>query len=248
MKIRITVVISVLFIFVLTPFLHADKLKIFTEEMPPYNYSDENNEATGFATGIVKELLKRSGLGVADGKIKVYPWARAYIILQKEKNVMLFSTTRSEEREKLFKWVGPIASRTIWFWKLKKRKDINVSSLDDAKQYKVGAVREFASAKYMKELGFNLDLCNSEENNFRKLLVHRIDILTALELAAAYQMNKLGKSFSQLERLVKLDDRYDYYLALNINTSDKIINSLQNALEDMKKDGTYEKIKQLYLK
>ena len=248
MKIRTTVAISALFIFVLTPFLHADKLKIFTEEMPPYNYSDENNEATGFSTEIVKELLKRSGLGIADGEIKVYPWARAYMILQKEKNVMLFSTTRSEEREKLFKWVGPIASRTIWFWKLKKRKNIRVSSLDDAKQYKVGAVREFASARYMTELGFNLDLCNSEEQNFRKLIAHRIDILTALELAAAYHMNKQGKSFGQLERLVKLDDRYDYYLVLNLNTSDEIINSLQNALEDMKKDGTYEKIKQLYLK
>lgn len=248
MKIKISVVISAIFIFISTPLLHAVELKIFTEEMPPYNYSDENNEATGFSTGIVKELLKRSRLGVVDGKIKVYPWARAYMILQKEKNVMLFSTTRSEEREKLFKWVGPIASRTIWFWKLKKRKDINVSSLDDAKQFKVGAVREFASARYMTELGFNLDLCNSEEINFRKLLANRIDILTALELAAAYQMNKLGKSFSRLERLVKLDDRYDYYLALNISTPDEIINSLQNALEDMKKDGTYEKIKQLYMK
>jgi polar amino acid transport system substrate-binding protein len=248
MKRRITVIISGLVIFVFTPILHAEKLKIFTEEMPPYNYLGENNEATGFSTGIVKELLKRSGLGVADGKIKVYPWTRAYMILQKEKNVMLFSMTRSEEREKLFKWVGPIASRTIWFWKLKNRKDINVSSFDDAKQYKVGAVREFASARYMKELGFNLELCNSEEKNFRKLLAYRIDILTALELAAAYQMNKQGKSFMQLERLVKLDDRYDYYLALNISTSEEIINSLQNALEDMKNDGTYEKIKQLYLK
>jgi len=248
MRIKITVVISAIFIFVSTPLLHAVELKIFTEEMPPYNYSDENNEATGFSTGIVKELLKRSGLGVADGKIKVYPWARAYMILQKEENVMLFSTTRSEEREKLFKWVGPIASRTIWFWKMKKRKDINVNSLDDAKQFKVGAVREFASAKYMARLGFNLDLCNSEEINFRKLLANRIDILTALELAAAYHMNKQGKSFSQLEKLVKLDDRYDYYLALNISTSDEIINSLQNALEDMKKDGTYEKIRQLYMK
>ena len=107
---------------------------------------------------------------------------------------------------------------------------------------------QFASARYMTELGFNLDLCNSEEQNFRKLIAHRIDILTALELAAAYHMNKQGKSFGQLERLVKLDDRYDYYLVLNLNTSDEIINSLQNALEDMKKDGTYEKIKQLYLK
>ncbi len=216
--------------------------------MPPYNYSGENQQATGFSTAIVKELLNRSGFEISDGKIKVYPWARAYMILQKEKNVMLFSTTRSEEREKLFKWVGPIASRTIWFWKLKNRDDITIGSIDDAKQYKVGAVREFASARYMTKLGFKLFLCNSEENNFEKLIAGRIDILTALELAAAYQMNKQGKSYSQLERLVKLDDRYDYYLAFNINTSDEIINILQNALKDMKKDGTYEKMKQLYLK
>jgi len=247
-RLRITVVISVLFVLVLPSLLHADELKIFTEEMPPYNHSDDNHEATGFSTVIVKELLERSGLGITDGKIKVYPWARAYMILQKEKNVMLFSTTRSKEREKLFKWVGPIASRTIWFWKLRKRKDINVSSLEDAKQYRVGAVREFASARYMTQLGFNLDLCSSEEINFKKLLVNRFDILTALELAAAYQMNKQGKSFSQLEKLVSLDDRYDYYLAFNRNTSDEIIYRLQNTLEDMKKDGTYEKIKELYLK
>ena len=69
-----------------------------------------------------------------------------------------------------------------------------------------------------------------------------------MELAAAYQINKQGKSFSELEKLVSLDDRYDYYLALNKNTSNKIIYRLQSALEDMKKDGTYEKIKQLYLK
>ncbi len=248
MRLRITVVISAFFLLVLPSLLHADELKILTEEMPPYNHSDDNREATGFSTVIVKELLERSGLGITDGKIKVYPWARAYLILQKEKNVMLFSTTRSKEREKMFKWVGPIASRTIWFWKLTKRKDINVNSLEDIKQYRVGAVREFASARYMTQLGFNLDLCSSEEINFKKLLAHRFDILTALELAAAYQMNKQGKSFSQLERLVSLDDRYDYYLAFNISTSDEIINRLQNALEDMKKDGTYRKIKQLYLK
>jgi polar amino acid transport system substrate-binding protein len=99
----------------------------------------------------------------------------------------------------------------------------------------------------MTELGFNLFLCNSEENNFKKLIAGRIDVLTALELAAAYHMNQQGKSFSQLERLVKLDSRYDYYIALNINTPDEIISSLQNALEEMKKDGTYEKIKQQYL-
>lgn len=245
---RKAVLLSILFVFVMISFLYADNLKILTEEMPPYNYSDENNEAAGFSTEIVKELLKRTGLKAANRKISIYPWARSYKMIQEDRNSMLFSMTRSEEREKLFKWVGPIASRTIWLWKLKERKDITIGSLEDAKRYKIGAVLGFASTKYMKELGFSLDLCNSEETNFRKLIVQRFEMLTALELAAAYHMNKQGKSFSQLEKLVKLDDRYDYYLALNINTSDEIVNRLQNALDNMKKDGTYEKIKQVYLK
>jgi len=100
----------------------------------------------------------------------------------------------------------------------------------------------------MTDLGFNLDLCNTEEHNFKKLLLSRIDLLTALELSAAYHMNKQGQSFSQLEQLAKLDGRYDYYLALNIDTSDEIVTTLQNALTHTKTDGTYEKIKQLYLK
>jgi len=249
MKIICSVLMSVLSILILTPCLYAAELEILTEEMPPYNYSDENGEASGFSTEIVRELLKRAGLKAAGGKVRVLPWARAYKMIQEKKNVLLFSMTRSEKREKLFKWVGPIASRTIWFWKLKKRKDIiKVSSLDDAKKYRIGAVRGFASTKYMAELGFNLDLCNSEELNFEKLAVGRFDMLTALELAAAYHMNRQNKSFSHLERVMKLDDRYSYHLALNINISDEIVNRLRKALEDMKNDGTYEKIKHLYLK
>lgn len=229
-------------VFIAVPGLHAAELKILTEQMPPFNYLNENEEAAGFSTEIVLELLKRTGLKATGGKIRVLPWARAYSIIQKENNVMLYSMTRTREREKEFKWVGPIAPRTIWFWKMKERKDIKIGSVEDAKQYRIGAVREFASAKYMTKLGFRLDLCNSEEANFKKLIAGRIDILTALELAAAYQMKKLNKHFNQLERLIRLDDRYRYYLALNINTADDIVNSLQRALEEVKNDGTYEKI------
>jgi len=241
--------LSSLFIFIFfRPFLPASELKILTEEMPPYNYSDMDNNAAGFSTELVKELLNRTGIKITGNKILVYPWARAYKMVQKKKNIMLFSMTRTANREELFKWVGPIASRTIWFWKLKKKKTIQIKSFEDIKNYKVGAVQEFASAKYMARLGFDLDLCTSEEQNFKKLLFNRIDMLTALELSAAYHMNKQGKHFNLLDRLVKLDDRYDYYLALNINTSDKIIVMLQNALVNMRNDGTYQKIKQLYLK
>jgi len=230
------------------PAAYTEELTILTEEMPPYNYTDENNVVTGFSTEIVRELVKRTKLDITNNQITSHPWARAYKMLEKGPNVLLFSMTRSEEREKRFKWVGPIASRTIWFWKLKSRTDINATSLETIKKYRVGAVREFSSTRYMQELGFTLDLTNSEEINFKKFIYGRFDLLTALELAAAYHMNKQDKSFEQLERVFKLDDRYDYYLALNINTSDEIVNTLQNELDAMKRDGSYENIKQLYLK
>jgi len=70
--------------------------------------------------------------------------------------------------------------------------------------------------------------------------------LPALELSAAYHMKKQGKRFSDLERLLKLENKYDYYLALNVGTPDHIIKALQSALDEMKKDGTYDRIKQQY--
>ena len=228
--------------------VHTEELKVFTEEMPPYNYTNDANVVTGFSTEIVQELIKRTKSDIFGKNIRSLPWARAYKMLQQEPNILLFSMTRSEERENLFKWVGPIASRTIWFWKLKSRKDISVKTLDDIKLYRTGAVREFSSTRYMQELNFTLDLTNSEELNFKKLIAGRFDLLTALELAAAYHMKKQGKNFDQLERVIKLDDRYNYYLALNINTSDEIVQKLQSALDEMKTDGSYERIKTLYLK
>lgn len=229
--------------------LQAIELRIFTEEMPPYNYLDEKtNQASGFSVEIVKALMTRSGLTIAEGAIKIYPWARAYKIVQEDKNVMLFTMTRSEPREQMFKWVGPVASRTIWLWKLKERKDIVVTSLSEAKQYKVGGVYEFASTKYLQELGFEVHRVNLIKQNWEKLFKHRIDQVSALELEAAHHMHKLGKSFLQLERLIKIDDRYDYYLALNKKTDDYIVDQLQGALDSMKQDGSYERIKQTYLK
>ncbi len=229
--------------------VHAEEFKIFTEAMPPYNYEDEVTlEAKGFSVEIVKELLKRTKITLTGGKIHVWPWARAYELIQIEKNVMLFSMTKSKARENMFKWVGPIASRTIWLWKLKKRKDIVIKSIEDAKKYTVGGVHEFASTKYLQKLGFDVETVPLIKHNWLKLFEERIDLVSALELEAAFNMNKLGKSFHQLDRVIKIDDRYSYYIAFSKYTDEKIVNQLQKALNTMKTAGTFKNIKKKYLK
>ena len=54
--------------------------------------------------------------------VKLRSWAKSYSVAQKKKNAMVFSTTRTDSREALFKWVGPIATATVGIVALKSKK------------------------------------------------------------------------------------------------------------------------------
>ena len=225
----------------------AEGFRVFTEKMPPYNYSNEQGIAVGFCSEIVREMFNRTDLKITNN-ISLIPWARAYNFLENQDDVMLFSMTRSDVREKKFQWVGPLARRTIWLWKLASRDDIKATNLTDAKKYVVGGVYEFASSKYLQEEGFRVDMVSSIEQNWKKLLLNRIDLVSALELEAAYSMHQLKRTFKELEKVSIVDDRYEYYLAININSDKTNAKKLQSALDQMKADGTYDKIRNKYLR
>lgn len=224
----------------------ADEFRVFTEQMPPYNYSNKDGVPVGFCSEIVREMFNRTDLKIKND-ISLIPWARAYNFLEHQDDVMLYSMTRSAERDKKFQWVGPLSPRTIWLWKLASRDDITASNLTDAKKHMVGGVYEFASSKYLQEQGFRVDMVSSINQNWKKLLRNRIDLVSALELEAAHSMQQLGRTFQDLEKVTILDDRYDYYLAININIDPSNTKKLQAALDQMKMDGTYEKIRNKYL-
>lgn len=135
----------------------AHELQILTEELKPYNYLDESTgNPAGFAVDVVNLLLKQTGIKAANDKIKIYPWARAYKIAQKQKNTLLFTMARTSPRESLFKWVGPIAPRCIWLWKLKEREDIVIRSFEEAKNYSVGGPIGHAATQYIESLHFKV--------------------------------------------------------------------------------------------
>ncbi len=53
----------------------------------------------------------------------MYPWDRGFLFAQNEDNTILFSTTRTQDREKMFKSVGPIFTNAMC---LIVRKDSNI--------------------------------------------------------------------------------------------------------------------------
>ena len=238
--------------FVLCVNAFAISIDVVTEEFPPFNYT-EKNIIVGFSTDVVKETLDRAKI---DYVIRSYPWARAYnkALTDKENNVLIYSIGRSKDREKLFKWVDePVASLDINLFKLKSRTDIKIKTLEDAKNYKMGVVKDDYRTQNLIKKGFvpkkHLDVVSEDRKNIRKLFKKRVDIVPIDGVVAAYLAGKDGLPFSKLEKVIPLKDlSVDLYMAFSIHADDALVEKCLKALKGIKKDGTYDKIKGRYLK
>ncbi|MGF1769795.1 transporter substrate-binding domain-containing protein [Enterovibrio makurazakiensis] len=124
-----------------------------SEILPPFQVITPNGGFQGRAVDMVKAILEEADL--SDATIDVMPWARAYKKAQKEKNVAIFSIAYSEKRAMKFHWIGPLYSlERSSLIGLKSRTDLNVPSLDDAKQFRVCSELDTHSYQYLQSLGF----------------------------------------------------------------------------------------------
>ncbi len=83
----------------------VDDLIYMAEDYAPANYL-ENGKLKGISVQILKLMWEK--MGYPEQQVVVYPWARGYFYIKTKKNHVLFTMSRTKEREKLFKWVGPI--------------------------------------------------------------------------------------------------------------------------------------------
>ncbi len=220
----------------------AETFTIMTEEYPPFNYMD-NGKLTGVSTEIMMELTKRVG---HHSDIKLLPWARAYGLIQKKGGQILYSMTRTEQREEMFKWVGPVANNN-WVFFAKKGSGITVSSLEDAKKVgKIGTYKDDAAETFLKDKGFtNIDSVVDDKQNVPKLMAGRTNLWIVGEMQGVYKAKQAGKA-DQLEKVFDVLET-ELYIAFSKDTSDEVIAKWQTALDAMKADGTYDAMKKKYM-
>ena len=224
----------------------AQEVKIVTEEYPPYNYT-ENGKVTGVSTDVVHAILDKLG---QDSEINVNPWARSYDLALEQPNVMIYSISRTEQREDLFKWVGDIAP--VGFYLISRKGGVGVASLEQAKSYVVGTVRDDVIEQYLIEQGFevgvNIDRTSSHVSNLKKLMAGRIDIIAVSDLTAAYHLRQLGYDPEKIlgEKVLLEPISVPMFMAFNLATPDETVASYQGALDALKEDGTYQQIVNTY--
>ena len=225
----------------------GDRLTVLTEDWPPYSYESEGM-VVGLSTDLVVQTLVRAGL---DYSLSIKPWKRAYKETLSRRSTLLFTTSRTDKREKMFKWVGPLFPRKIVLYRLKKNKHIVVNSFDDLRRYKIGVLRGGSVEEILKAHGFeqgcNFDEASTNKQNILKLFLNRIDLIPGSEVTMAHRMKSTSHKFCDLEKVFVLVDQGGYYMAINKETPDDVVERIQGAFDSLVAEGGREKIIKTYL-
>lgn len=233
-------IVSVLYVVLFHSFAHATEqtFRIITEEFPPYNYTSKNGVVQGISTEIVRTILKR--LGHPDN-IELIPWTDGYRTIQEEDNIILFSTTRTPIREKLFKWVGPLVPNNSVFF-ARKNAGITIANMEDAKKVEsIGVYKDDFAELLLKEKGFtNLEVELENRKNLLKLIDGQIDLWVANELTGKH-MAAGSAAGDKIEKIFDIQKDY-MFIAFSKSTPDSVVNEWQQILDDIKSDGTYAQI------
>ncbi len=219
------------------------QLCVITEENPPFNFRTENGSITGQSTDIMRQLLIRMNKSV---EIELTAWDEGYEFTLTESNVSLFSTTKTPQRESLFKWVGPIVSSYDIFY-AKNGSNITITSLDDARRVpSICGYKDDARMQVLQANSFtNLVLEKNNDACIKKLVSGDVSVWAGAKEGVSQVAAKAGVDVTQVKPIYQFS-RKDYYIAFSNDTPNMEIAKWQQALYVMRADGTYQTIAEEY--
>lgn len=214
-------------------------LLILTEESRPYNYRDESGAIAGQSTEVVRAILARLN---ETAEIELVPWNEGYERTLSSPNVALYSIARTAQREALFSWVGPIASNEMVLY-ARNGSTLAIDSLEGAKRTRaIAVVRDDVRHQYLVENNAtNLLVLPTGEECVQSLVRGEADLWLGGSDTASTTALSAGVDPAEIEAAYVVR-KVELYIAFNNQTPESVVVEWQEALDAMKRDGTYSAI------
>lgn len=224
------------------PHAHAElpqgyEVVLQTENFPPFNMADggknfaKEEHIQGISATIVREMFKRAD--IAYSMTLRFPWDRVYQSTLDLPDHGLFSTSMTDERRPLFKWVGPIAQYESVLLSAP-GSTLKLTSLAQAKGYKVGAYKSSAVSQRVEAQGIEPVNALRDQENLQKLLAGNIDLWATSDPVWRHYAKQEGVGGLTT---VLVFNSAPLYLALHKDIPDEVVTRLQKALDEMKTEG-----------
>lgn len=220
--------------------VQAAELRIVTESFPPYQMEDAKGHVYGLAADKIHALLKRVHQPY---KMEILPWKQAFDLAKSQPNICVFSTTRTLDRELVFRWVGPIGYSDWTMYALRSR-HYQFKLLEDFKSLKIGSYQGDIRDAFLRQNGFKPDAAAHDLLNLDRLLQKKIDVWVSDRFTAS---GMIARRHLQQEVVPVFSfNRVDLYLACHPETQRGLIETLNKTLLLMNADGSSERLEKRY--
>ncbi len=221
-----------------------EALTFITEEYPPYNFQ-RDGKLQGRSVEILDAIFDLTETDLTTADIHYLPWARGYETTLNKPNTVLFSTTWTPSRNALFKWVGPIATDRVGLI-ARKDKGIEIESIDELNHsdYRLTAIREDIGEQSLEAAGVDMGQVREAISNtsaLQMLTRDRVDLWAYSEDVALWIAEETGLDPANYESVYTLSES-QLYFALHPDTNERLVATMQDALERLREQGVLEDI------
>jgi polar amino acid transport system substrate-binding protein len=209
-------------------------LTYITHQFPPFNFQNDGR-LEGTSLDLLERVWDRMGMNLNRSVIEFLPWSEGYKRTLNEKNTVLFATARLPEREQLFKWAGPIGSDTKVLL-TRKDKNITITGSGDLKNYRIGVIKDDSAIQFLLNDGArkeDLVVAESSKPIIAMLQNDSIDAWAYSETAGRWLIQDSGANASDYRAAYVLG-KIEAYYAFNKETPDSLVQSFQQALDNIK--------------
>jgi len=220
-----------------------DRIEVVVDaNYPPYSFGTAE-QAGGLYTRLIGEIFSRCGM---KADIRALHWKDA-LKEGEEGRAAVGGIYKTRARMKIYDYSRPFFEERLAVY-VKRGNAFPFARLSDLQGRTIGLNRawsygdEFDAAR--KEYRFNVDEADSNLENFKKLVAGRIDCLVADRFAASQIIRRenWGDQFEALENPVAVNPAY---LAIAKHLEKRqVLDKFDQALTEMKKDGSFEKLVQ----
>jgi polar amino acid transport system substrate-binding protein len=220
----------------------AADLNLLTDNHPPLHFQ-QGNQLVGFGVDVVQALAERTGDQV---HLQQVPLLRALRVATTEPATGVFTVLRTAERDGLYQWVGPLMDVETALYSANTQQPVR--SLQDAStQGRIAVPRKWLAYDYLRRQGLNnLYGVETPEQMMRLARLGRIEFVVADTLSIATLAREEGLAPSQLHYQMPLM-KQGTYIAFSPQTDARQVARWQQALDEMKRDGRLEQLKQRWL-
>jgi polar amino acid transport system substrate-binding protein len=221
----------------------AAPLKIYGMDSAPVSFLN-HGQADGFVVELAAAIQQR--LGQRD-PIEIVPWARANTLALTEPGVLLLSIVRTREREQTMHFVGPLFNTWVTAFALKGKAAEWQRDHTDLHKLRAGARRGSVFVSLPVAQGYNVvDQTNTSVTAAKMLMNQRFDLWFDGEELYDDALRRAGYQPSDVEVAFRLDPMQVYF-AFSNGTPAATVQAWDNALGEMKRDGSFLKIYRKWL-